>query len=78
MPDKVKCCGTCHDTDGLVYLSDPSKVKCALTGCYHLFDDVCDVDDMLTPKTPCDLCVYNPPSSCDGKPCTICPACAKS
>lgn len=28
-------------------------------------------------KTPCDLCAYNPPSSCDGKPCTMCPACAK-
>lgn len=27
--------------------------------------------------TPCDLCTYNPPSSCDGKPCTMCPACAK-
>ena len=23
---------------------------------------------------PCDLCVYNPPSSLDGKPCTYCPA----
>ena len=23
---------------------------------------------------PCDLCVYNPPSSFDGKPCTYCPA----
>ena len=23
---------------------------------------------------PCDLCVYNPPSSLDGKPCTCCPA----
>ena len=22
----------------------------------------------------CDLCIYNPPSSCDGKPCTMCPA----
>ena len=28
-------------------------------------------------KSPCDLCAYNPPSSCDGKPCTMCPACAK-
>lgn len=27
-------------------------------------------------KAPCDLCKYNPPSSCDGKPCTMCPACA--
>ena len=26
------------------------------------------------PKTPCDLCLYNPPSSGDGKPCTMCPA----
>lgn len=25
-------------------------------------------------KSPCDLCRYNPPSSCDGKPCTMCPA----
>lgn len=32
----------------------------------------------LTPPNeatyPCDLCVYNPPSSLDGKPCTYCPA----
>lgn len=28
-------------------------------------------------KSPCDLCVYNPPSSLDGKPCTMCPAAAK-
>lgn len=26
------------------------------------------------PLTPCDLCRYNPPSSCDGKPCCMCPA----
>lgn len=26
------------------------------------------------PGNPCDLCVYNPPSSFDGKPCTYCPA----
>ena len=29
---------------------------------------------MQEPKYPCDLCRYNPPSSCDGKPCTMCPA----
>lgn len=23
---------------------------------------------------PCGLCRYKPPSSCDGKPCTMCPA----
>ena len=27
-------------------------------------------------RSPCDLCMYNPPSSMDGKPCSICPACA--
>ena len=26
------------------------------------------------PTSPCDLCQYNPPSSTDGKPCTMCPA----
>lgn len=26
------------------------------------------------PETPCDMCRYNPPSSGDGKPCTMCPA----
>ena len=26
------------------------------------------------PLTPCDLCLYDPPSSFGGKPCSICPA----
>lgn len=26
---------------------------------------------------PCDVCAYNPPSSGDGKPCSICPAVKK-
>lgn len=24
--------------------------------------------------SPCDVCRYNPPSSTDGKPCSVCPA----
>ena len=28
-------------------------------------------------KPPCELCRYNPPSSSDGKPCTMCPATPK-
>lgn len=24
--------------------------------------------------TPCDVCAYDPPSSFDGKPCSLCPA----
>lgn len=26
---------------------------------------------------PCDVCAYNPPSSGDGKPCSMCPAVKK-
>lgn len=25
-------------------------------------------------RTPCDLCAFNPASSLDGKPCSLCPA----
>lgn len=28
-------------------------------------------------KTPCDLCKFNPPTSSDGSPCSMCPAQAK-
>ncbi len=33
--------------------------------------------ELRSAHTPCDLCAYNPPSSCDGKPCTVCPATGK-
>lgn len=43
-----------------------------------LFDTSEEAIPTLTPPNdptyPCDLCVYNPPSSLDGKPCTFCPA----
>ena len=29
---------------------------------------------MAKAQTPCDVCRFNPPSSADGKPCTMCPA----
>lgn len=28
------------------------------------------------PQMPCELCAFNPPSSRDGKPCSVCPASA--
>ena len=31
----------------------------------------------LGANDPCNLCRFNPPSACDGKPCTMCPAEAK-
>lgn len=32
-----------------------------------------ELDAQECAKTPCDLCRYNPPSSRDGEPCTMCP-----
>ena len=38
------------------------------------------IEDMPTltppnePLTPCDMCMFSPPSSGDGKPCCMCPA----
>lgn len=40
------------------------------------FEDIKEKMRHNAPKTPCDLCLYNPPSSGDGKPCTMCPASA--
>ena len=46
--------------------------------CWHcgreLYNNTADKMRHNEPKTPCDLCLYNPPSSGDGKPCTMCPA----
>ena len=36
-----------------------------------------DLPTTLLAQTPCDLCAYDPPSSGDGKPCSMCPASAK-
>ena len=56
-----------------VYGSDREK--------YDAWEEIIDALDALPTLTPpneatypCDLCVYNPPSSLDGKPCTYCPA----
>lgn len=36
------------------------------------------IENMPTVEAePCTFCAYNPPSSGDGKPCTVCPAVAK-
>jgi len=36
--------------------------------------DIKQLEGVTIPTSPCDLCKYNPPSSTDGKPCTMCPA----
>ena len=56
------------------------KVVCAL---WEIQNELCDSEcayyqPTLTPQneplSPCDVCMYNPPSSMDGKPCCMCPA----
>ena len=42
--------------------------------CISLLDAVPTITPPNEATYPCDLCVYNPPSSLDGKPCTYCPA----
>ena len=44
--------------------------------CPHKFVNKADVVE-VEKLTPCDVCMYSPPSSCDGKPCCMCPAIAK-
>lgn len=29
------------------------------------------------PVSPCNVCIYYPPSSMNGKPCSCCPACGR-
>lgn len=36
-------CGNCDKTDGMCYTSLPPKVKCTITGKFHLYGDTCDV-----------------------------------
>lgn len=43
---------------------------------YDEWERLCECIDDAKPADicPCDVCRYNPPSSRDGKPCTMCPA----
>ena len=35
-------CGNCTKTDGIVYMSNPPKLKCTVTGEFHGYGDECD------------------------------------
>lgn len=54
---------------------DINKLDCPVSAWEKYFDSSYG-ERMEAPQTPCDLCKYNPPSSCDGKPCSVCPASA--
>ncbi len=46
-------CGDCDKTDGLCYASLPPKVKCTVTGEYHLYDDECTIRQQPNYMIPC-------------------------
>ena len=59
--------GSCHEC--------PSFPTCVVE---TFADRICDADYRKQSElTPCDCCKFNPPSSKDGKPCSVCPAQAK-
>ena len=73
---KEGCMPPCYQPDGdgcayQIYGPDDDEPIERCKAC-----PLCYSDKMRhnAPKTPCDLCLYNPPSSGDGKPCTMCPA----
>ncbi len=47
----AKLCGQCNKTDGICYTSNPPKVKCTVTGEFHLYDDQCNIK----PPRICDV-----------------------
>ena len=55
-----------------------TDVRTDKTACLFHVNLICNRLERLPAETqhkmPCDLCVYNPPSSADGKPCALCPA----
>lgn len=65
---------------GIERLLDTDVIRKSKTASWLLDQVLHDIQAMPTlalpnePACPCDLCMYNPPSSLDGKPCTYCPA----
>lgn len=48
---------------------------CTLSDSHYVSaSDPIESEKTVYPDSPCDLCRFNPPSSFDGKPCTMCPA----
>ena len=65
---------------GIERLLDTDVIRKSKTASWLLDQVLHDIQAMPTltppnePLTPCDVCMYNPPSSMGGKPCYICPA----
>jgi len=62
---------------GSLVLGCGYKNSCGTHGCAILraaMETICSTTPPNEPLTPCDLCMYNPPSSFGGKPCVMCSA----
>ena len=44
-------CGSCNYTSGDCYYSMPPKVRCIVTGEYHLYSDECNCTDTVASRT---------------------------
>ena len=50
----TKTCGNCEHNDGVLYTSNPPKVKCTITNEYHYNNDICTLD--FVPVVRCKDC----------------------
>lgn len=69
----VVCVVRCRDC---VHFSDANN-ECGTCGFFEearSADHFCGEAERREFDTPCDMCVYSPPSTADGKPCAVCPA----
>lgn len=48
----TRYCGSCKETDGLCYSSNPPKVKCMLSGKFRNYDDTCEYSNIKLSNMP--------------------------
>lgn len=86
---KIANCPFCRATAQLYIRNNQYTVRCNNHNCiaYDIEPHFISADSAIDAwnaseretvhLSPCDVCAYNPPSSGDGKPCSICPAIRK-
>ena len=47
-------CKDCGKTDGMIYMSNPPKIKCEVTGQFHFLNEECNVET-ATIESKCDM-----------------------
>ena len=83
---KIANCPFCRATAQLYIRNNQYTVRCNNHNCiaYDIEPHFISADSAIDAwnasgrvtvhLSPCDVCRYNPPSSGDGKPCSMCPA----